>query len=131
MIRGTTAQFKFELPYDVSELILVKITFWQPGNPGPSESRPLPIIKVLEQCITTDRPDELLVFLNKEETLRFSEERKAYVQIQGKVVDGSTFASKKEMITVYPIYDDSILGDEILPTPTPDGLIFLTGSVIK
>lgn len=131
MIRGTTAQFKFELPYNVSELTLVKITFWQPGNPGPSESRPLPIIKVLEQCITTDRPDELLVFLNKEETLRFSEERKAYVQIQGKVVDGSTFASKKEMITVYPIYDDSILGDEILPTPTPDGLIFLTGSVIK
>lgn len=133
MIRGTTAQFKFKLPYNISDLDMVKITFWQNGYSGPDTSRPLPIVKILEQC-SQSNVDELLVILNKEETLRFLDDRKAYVQIQAKTLDGTAFASKQEIITVYPVYDDSVLDDEYIPTPTPtpnpDGVIILDGSTI-
>lgn len=130
MIRGTNAQFKFKLPYNYAEIELVKITFWQPENDGPADNRPLPILKVLEQCSPTDQPNELSVTLNQEETLRFSEERKAYVQLRAQTVDGIPIASPQKQITVYPIYDDSILDEEILPTPDYDGLIILDGSTI-
>ena len=130
MVRGTTAQFQFKLPYNYSDLALAKIIFWQPGNDGPSEERPLPIIKVLQQCSTSGNPDEIFVTLSEEETLRFSEKTKAYVQLQAKCIDGNTFASKKKIITVYPVYDDVILGDEVLPTPTNDGWVILDGLTV-
>lgn len=132
MVRGTTAQFRFKLPYDVYDISMIKITFWQEGYNGPDTTRPLPIVKVLEQCSQSNRPNELIVKLNKEETLRFTDERKAYVQLQGKTISQTAFASKKVAITVYPVYDDSILDDDIVPTPVPDenGVVILDGAVI-
>ena len=130
MIRGTNAQFKFKLPYDYSDLEIVKITFWQPDNNGPSFNRPLPIVKILQQCSPTDIPNEISVTLNQEETLRFTEIRTAYVQFRGTTIDGIPIASKKQELTVYPVYDDSILDEEILPTPDYDGWVFLDGSTI-
>lgn len=130
MVRGTTAQFQFKLPYNYSDLSLAKIVFWQPGNDGPSEERPLPIIKVLQQCSVSNDPKRIYISLTEEETARFSEKTKAYVQLKAKCIDGNTFASKKEIITVYPWYDDSVLEDEILPTPTDDGWIILDGSIV-
>lgn len=117
MIRGADALFKFKIPCDYSELNTVTITFWQKDNNGPSEDRPLPIIKVLEQCKQSDTPNELYVELNEEETLRFNDDFKAYVQMIVTDINGKTTASKKTDITVYPIYDDSILDDNIVPTP--------------
>ena len=132
MIRGTTAQFMFKLPYNFSELELVQITFWQPNNNGPAQDRPLPIVKVLSQCQATDDPKELRVTLTQEETLRFSDKYKAYTQLRAVGPESQSFASKAEMITVYPVYDEDILEGEILPTPTtPDGIIFLDGGVIE
>ena len=130
MIRGTNAQFKFRLPYNYSELDTIKIVFWQPANNGPDSSRPLPIIKVLPQCSPTEIPNELSVTLNQEETLRFSEDRKAYVQLRGTTFEGIPIASREKQITVYPVYDDSILDDDIIPTPSYDGWVFLDGSVV-
>lgn len=130
MIRGTTAQFKFDLPYKYSEIELAKIVFWQIDNNGPSSDRPLPIVKVLEQCSAGTDEYELRVTLSPEETLRFSDKRKAYVQFSGTSLDGYRFAGDQEEITVYPIYDDSILGDVVTPTPTYDGLIILDGQTI-
>lgn len=130
MIRGTNAQFKFKIPYDCSDLSLVKITFWQPGNKGVSTSRPLPIIKVLSQCNTTENPRELAVTLNQEETLRFSDKYKAYVQLRASCKDGVTFGNRIKEITVYPAYDDTILEDGILPSPSDDGWIILDGGTI-
>lgn len=130
MIRGTNAQFKFKLPYNYAELSMVKITFWQPENNGPSANRPLPIIKVLDQCTPSKIPNELCVTLNQEETLRFEEERKAYVQLRATTIEGIPIASKQQMITVYPVYDDSVLDDDILPSPSYDGWVFLDGSTI-
>ena len=131
MVRGTTAQFKFKLPYNVSDISVVCITFWQEHYNGPDATRPLPIIKVLSQCSFTNNSNELMVSLNKEETLRFTEDRKAYVQLRAKTVEGTAFATKKTMITVYPVYDDSILDDNIVPTPSLDGKhIILNGSSV-
>ena len=130
MIRGTNAQFIFQLPYDYTELEIAKITFWQPGNNGPSENRPLPIVKVLGQCCGTNNPKELSVTLNQEETLRFVDDHKAYVQLRATTLEGIPIASKERLITVYPVYDDSILDDNILPSPSYDNLIYLDGKNI-
>lgn len=130
MIRGTDAQFKFKLPYDYSELETVRVTFWQPNNSGPSTNRPLPIVKVLEQCSQSDSPRELTVTLNQEETLRFKDDSKAYVQFRAETIDGISIASKKMLITVYPVYDESILDEEILPTPDYNGVVYLDGLTI-
>lgn len=131
MIRGTNAQFKFNLPYDLSEVASVKIIFWQRDYNGPDPGRPLPITKILQQCSTTDNPRELSVTLTQEETLRFTDEHKAYVQLRGLTTEDVPFASKIKQLTVYPVYDDSLFGDIILPTPSYDGLIVLDGHRIE
>lgn len=131
MVRGTTAQFKFQLPYDFQDLNVAHITFWQPGNNGPDATRPLPIVKTLSQCMSSDTPKELCITLTQEETLRFSEKSKAYVQLRATSLDGSSFASKQEILTVYPVYDDSILGEEdIIPTPDDNGWSYLDGGTV-
>ena len=122
MIRGATAQFKFQLPYPTSYLTVVKFMAWQYHNDGPSPSRPLPIIKILQQCVTCEQsdalgPNDLLVTLNKEETLRFHDDRKAYVQLLAKVVGAPAFGCEPYEVPVYPVGDEEILHDDITPTP--------------
>ena len=128
MIRGTTAQFRFNIPYAFDELGWVNITFWQPGNNGTPE-HPLPIIKTQGQCNAPNNPNEVCVTLNSEETARFSDKQKAYVQLRAQA-DGNTFASKQERITVYPINDELLEGGSDLPAPDGDGWIILDGSTI-
>jgi hypothetical protein len=132
MVRGTTAQFKFKLPYDFSELKIVKIMFWQPGNYGPSETRSLPIVKVLGQCFgNEENPREISVNLTEEETLRFSEKTKAYVQLRARNREDNAFATKQEEITVYPVYEDTTLDESLIPTPGFDGIVVLDGHYIE
>ena len=109
MIRGTTAQFKFKMPYMYDDVTTIKIIFWQPGNNGSDPEHPLPIVKTREQCEKTMVSTEVAVRLNQDETLRFSEKTKAFVQLRAIATDGTVFATKQEPITVYPLYDDSIL----------------------
>ena len=132
MIRGTTAQFKFTMPYNFSDVAIANITFWQNEYYGPDKTRPLPIIKILEQCSQGSSSKELVVTLNKEETLRFTDERRAYVQMLAETIDGMAFGSNTTMITVYPVHNDNILDDDILPTPGPgdNGIVILDGSTI-
>ena len=132
MIRGTTAQFKFKLPYNFAELEAAQVIFWQSNNNGPTQNRPLPIVKVLSQCQETDNPKELCVTLTQEETLRFSDKYKAYTQLRAMGPESQSFASRATMIKVYPIYGDNILDDEMIPTPsTPNERIILDGGVIR
>ena len=106
MIRGADTQFTFDIPYKGSDLESVRITFWQPENNGPSAFRPLPIVKKLSDCIISDK--EVSIILEREETLRFSEKRKAYVQLVGITRGGVNFSKKREMFTVYPTCDETI-----------------------
>ena len=132
MIRGTNAEFRFKLPYDFAEIPTIKITFWQDNNDGPSSDKPLPLVKVREQCRGIQgQPNMCRVILNQEETLRFTEKRKAKVQLRGLTATGVPIASQQQLITVYPIQDDAVLDDDIiLPAPTYDELVLLDGQRI-
>lgn len=128
MIKGTTAQFRFKLPCNFGEIQTLKITFWQNGYYGPSENRVLPIIKTQEHCSVLHTDKDVSVKLSVEETLRFTEFRKAYVQLQAIALDGTGYATKEIPITVYPIKDDSYVGDDIVPPTTDyDGVVILDG----
>ena len=130
MIRGTTAQFRFHIPYKFDEINWVTIKFWQKGNTGTTES-PLPITKRKTDCYTSSNPNEICVSLNPDETSRFSDQLKAYVQLRAQTEDGITFASNQELITVYPINNEMIAEDPDLPVPEPgDSVVLLDGSTI-
>lgn len=130
MIRGTTAQFKFNLPYAKSELEWATIKFWQPGNVHPY----LPITKNLENCSMPADSKQLCVSLTAEETARFSSKIKAKVQMRAKHASSArVFGSLEQLITVYPA-DDTLLEEDILPdlpTPDEDGVVILDGGVVS
>lgn len=128
MVRGTTAQFKFKLPYMKSELQLVTIKFWQPGNEGTPRA-PLPIIKKLTHCDAPEDSTELYVSLTAEETSRFSDRLKAKVQLRALHESGTIIGTKQNMITVYPMDDDVLDNDPELPTEQ-DSWVVLDGDVI-
>jgi hypothetical protein len=127
MIRGTTAQFKFKLPYPKDELYWATIKFWQPNN----QSDLLPITKRLIHCDSSDNSNELHVSLTAEETSRFSEKYKMKVQLRAQhLTNGTVFGSRVESVTVYPM-SDSILGDDsTLPAANDDGWVVLDGEEI-
>lgn len=130
MVRGTNQEFRFKLSCNFADLAQVHVTFWQENYNGPANWRPLPIIKVKAQCAPCDEDNQCSVTLNQEETLRFSDKRKAKVQLRGVTYDGRPIATMEHLIKVYPVYDDSILDGEIVPTPTYEDLIILDGQNI-
>lgn len=124
MIRGIDTQFQFNIPYSCTDLKWVKISFWQPENKGPSQDRPLPIVKVLNQCFI-DADKQLSVILDREETLRFSHKRKAYVELRAGTNTNITFGTKDPvMITVYPTNDEDLLDGLVIPSPIHDYIYF-------
>lgn len=132
MIRGTTQDFKFIMPYDYEDVPLITITFWQNGNSGPEESRPLPIKKYHDDCkLSETNNKEIIVTLLPEETARFVDDRKAYVQLTGTTTSGIRFGnSPPREISVYPIHNDSVLGD-IVPSSESSGFMILDGGDIE
>lgn len=132
MVRGTVQPFKFKIPCAFNELSTARITFSQENYYGLSASRPLPITKVLRQCRQGSSPNELVVVLNKEETLRFTDKKKAYVQIMAETLAGPLPSHKPHIFPVYPVLDDSIFDEDMQPTPEPgyDGIVILDGATI-
>jgi len=127
MIRGTTAQFKFKLPYTKSELLWATIKFWQEGNSSPY----LPITKKLEHCDSPEDSTELCVSLTADETIRFSEKRKVKVQIRAQhAQNGTIFGSHPQLITVYPMNDEILDEDPMMPAENEEGWIILDGETI-
>ena len=130
MIRGTTAQFSFKkIPYTKAELLWATIKFWQTGNSGTVEA-PLPITKKLEHCDAPDGSNELCVSLTAEETSRFSDERKANVQLRAQAQDGTVFGTKPQLITVYPMNDEILEEDPTMPLPDEKSRIIFDGGTI-
>lgn len=126
MIRGTTAQFKFKLPYTLGDLQWVVMQFWQPGNDGTTDA-PLPIVK--RKTELTGDSTELLVSLTPHETLRFTDKLKARVQLRAQHTNGSVFASHQELVTVYPLPND-LIQEPVLPSESDDGWVVLDGGSI-
>lgn len=141
MIRGTTAGFKFNLPYPLNKLARVTVTFWQEGYKG-TEYHPLPIIKEFTNFPESDDSTQLTVTLTASETKRFTDKLKARVQLVARtraIVDGETddelepsvrFASRVSLITVHPINDDIIEDNPEDTAPTDDDYVILDGQEI-
>ncbi len=128
MIRGTTALYRFKIPYPKSELSWATIKFWQSNNPSPL----LPITKILSNCaVTTTDPKELCVSLTAEETARFSDKYKATLQFRAQHSNsGTIFGCKPTMVTVYPMSDDIIKDNPVFPSANEDEFIILDGDNI-
>lgn len=129
MIRGTTAQFKFKLPYSISSLEWVTIKFWQPGNPNEQ----LPITKIKTNCSSTDNENEICVSLSATETALFSDKYKARVQLRAQPALGAPFGSRQQTFTVYPMLDEIIEQDPTTEPPTSstkDEWIILDGGLV-
>ena len=127
MIRGTSQEFRFKLPYAYNTVNELCAIFGQDNYQGPTQYRPLPIVKIKDQGRRVDAY-HWSVTLNSEETLRFSNKRKAKVRLIGKTKSGASFATKESLINVYG--DNSILDGDILLTPTDQGLVILDGQPI-
>ena len=130
MTRGGNCEFRFNLPYNFSDLVTAQIYFWQDGYNGPSSDRPLPILKILEQCRQGSKPTGLSVTLHQEETLRFTDKRKARTQLRAVTSDGIPIISQEQLFTVYPSYDDAILDEEVWPTPDYNGWVIFDGDKV-
>lgn len=128
MIRGTTAQFKFKIPYPISDLLWITVKFWQPGNAG-TDVAPLPITKKLSNEVLSQL-EEVVITLSPTETARFSDKLKARLQLRASTVSGTTFASKEQLITVYPMNDDIITDDPEWDEENEEGYIVLDGQSI-
>lgn len=130
MIRGTTAQFKFQLPYSVSECPSIDVYFWQPNNPNTL----LPIKKTKADRVLSMDALEFIIQLTAEETKRFVDRYKAKMQLRAQHISGTSFGTKPQLITVYPMPDDLIIDDEstpIIPPATDEFIIIDGGSIIE
>lgn len=114
MIRGTTAQFKFKLPYSYDNLSNITIKFWQPGNPSNS----LPILKYKSHCVEQAK-NEIYVSLRPSETALFSDKYKAKLQLIAQPYIGAPFGSKECLVNVYPMPNDIILDDPTIDPGPP------------
>ena len=104
MIRGTETAFRFKLPCSFDDLSWVRIKFWQHNCYG-TDTRPLPIIKTKRDCCAYGT-NAMVVKLTAEETARFSDTKKAYVQMLAN--NGATFGCKAKEMTVFSIEDELI-----------------------
>lgn len=124
MIRGTTTQFKFKLPYAQEDIEWVTIKFWQ-KNPINEFT---PITKRTADCEISADTNELRVVLTSEETFKFSDKHKAHIQLMGLHKNGTVFASRQHLVSVYPLYGD--FDSEITVAPNEEGFIILDGNEI-
>ena len=72
----------------------------------------------------------MVITLSPMETARFSDKLKARVQLRANANDGVTFASKEQLITVYPMPDDVILENPDWNEENEVGYVMLDGGII-
>lgn len=142
MIRGTTAGFKFTLPYPLNKLARATVTFWQEGYEG-TEYYPLPIVKEFTDFSEDDDSMQLTVVLTEDETKRFTDRLKARMQLVARtraIVNSETgeelepsvrFASRTKLITVHSISDDLVEDNpEDIEPVNKEGYVILDGQKI-
>lgn len=134
MVRGTTAAFKFNLPYELQYIAEARVVFWQEGYKGTLSNR-LPIVKNYPADSgfrANPTSKELVVVLTEADTRAFTDKLKARVQMKAVYAvsdqERGTFASRPQSFTVYPIDDeimDGAIGEDT--TVTQEGYIILDG----
>ena len=99
MRRGTTPTHTFRLPFDVSELQEVKITYSQCGNE---------VLHKKKADCTLDGTT-LQVILSQEETLKFECCYPAQVQVRALMTNGQAVAADPVDFAVEEILDNEVL----------------------
>jgi hypothetical protein len=75
--------------------------------------------------------NEIYVSLRPSETALFSDKYKAKLQLRAQPVIGAPFGSKEQLITVYPMPDDIIIDDPVIPEPpTREDWFILDGDTV-
>lgn len=100
MIRGTTPRHIFNMPFDVSSIEEVRITYEQNGQ------------KVLEKTENdcTMEGTKITVQLTQEETLKFEESRNVSLQLKVLTSAGDVMVTKVRKISCGRILNDEVLG---------------------
>ncbi len=137
MIRGTTAPFKFNVPYAWPDICAIEATFTQKKDDGSQ----LAIVKEYDTrwgesinpggfAPDENNPNIIYVILDPEETLQFSDKRKAQVQVKVYCPKKGTVANKPVRFTVYPINNDNIFEDPGEPMPGDNSVRILDAGEI-
>lgn len=130
MIRGTTANFIFNLPHDmeIEDIISITVTVWQKGNSG-TKLAPLPITKTYTRDSIDKDNHRIVVTLLPEETARFTDKLKARIQLK---IDsaGAVYATYQHAFSVYPMSDDMVGGDMGGGATSEDGWVIFDGQEI-
>ena len=134
MIRGTTAQFTFKLPKELNlnDVSYIQITAWQKGYTG-TPIAPLPISKTYTNSdwgsVLKDE-HTLVVVLSPEQTARFTDKLKGYIQCKVVVEGKAIYGTYEQRFTVHPMYKDMVGGDMGEIEQNSEGWIILDGQTI-
>lgn len=82
--RGTTASNVFTVPIDLTDAVVMYITYQQLGRTV--------LEKTLDDCTVT--ATSITVNLSQQDTLKFSENRDVKIQIRARLIDGSVHKSQ-------------------------------------
>lgn len=99
MIRGTTPTHIFTLPFEVSEIAALSVTYKQNGE--------VVFKKKMADC--TLEGNNVTVELTQEETLQFAERNNVEIQLKAKNAAGKVIAHSVKTIPVERILDDEVI----------------------
>jgi hypothetical protein len=135
MIRGTTAQFKFELPkeLDVNEITSIEIRAWQNGYSGTTVA-PLPIRRTFtngdKEWDSITGEHVLIVQFTSSDTSRFTDKLKGYIQCKVNLDGQAVYGTLEQRFTVYPMHGELVGGGTDGADTSNEGWIILDGQTI-
>ena len=99
MIQGTTPTHIFTVPFDVSAITTVKVSYIQLGS--------VVLTKNTEEC-TLDG-NTISVTLTQEETFLFNEDRSVGIQLRVRTAGGQVLTSVPQYVNVKVCFDKEVL----------------------
>ena len=99
MIRGTTPKLNFKLPFNVSILNNLYITF--------NQNNKTLLEKTLNDCVL--KGNVVAISLSQEETLSFSAKENIEIQLRAKTIEGDALASNIIITSVGEILKEGVI----------------------
>lgn len=98
MYRGTTPRLIFNMPFDVTQISVLWITFKQGAK--------IQLEKTLEDCGLNADKNQIFVTLTQAETLSFTANKDMIIQLRVKFINDKAGVSKEIDTYVYDILHD-------------------------
>ena len=137
MIRGTNVRFTFTIPKEINieDISYIEVIAWQNGYKGTTVA-PLPLKKRYTNqdwdsaLLDNDDDYTLVVVLTSEDTARFTDKLKGYIQCKVGLTGKGAYATHEQKFTVYPMHSDMVGGDIVDSNTNNEGFIILDGQTI-